>query len=113
MTDGSDSSVVRDLPEVSDDYWQRSTPHNLASRTLAHQLCPIDLSKSQKLDKIYPGGVFPIRIGLRFDPDTWDGSSLFMPHDTNFVVLTDDVVRALNAAKVKDALIPMDSIEFD
>ena len=39
----------------------------------------IDNSRSVKVMKRYPGGVFPEWRGLFFDPETWDGSELFMP----------------------------------
>jgi uncharacterized protein DUF1629 len=72
--------------------------HGLA----VHGRCgPIDESRSVKLDKIYPGGVFPKWYGLFFDPATWDGSDLFMtagPHAWVFVV--ESVKRAFEKAKV-------------
>src|SRR5262249_27462331 len=44
-----------------------------------HGRCgPIDNSLSVKIQKIYPGGIFPMWRGLFFDQTTWDGSDLFM-----------------------------------
>jgi hypothetical protein len=48
-----------------------------------------------------PGGsVVMARIGLRFVPDTWDGSDLFVPDETGLVFVTQAVRDALCAIKV-------------
>jgi hypothetical protein len=47
------------------------------------------------------GEALPHRIGLRFWPDTWDGSDLFCPDDGSaWTLLAQDVRDALLAAKV-------------
>jgi hypothetical protein len=64
----------------------------------------IDDSRSVKLDKIYPGGVFPAWYGLYFDPESWDGSDLFMTAgETAYVIVVDAVKRALEKAKITNA----------
>jgi len=35
-----------------------------------------------------------------FAPETWDGSDMFVPADTGFVMVTEKVVDALMAAKI-------------
>lgn len=40
--------------------------------------------------------------GLYFDPATWDGSDIFSPDSTAFVVVTDDVKRALEELDVEN-----------
>jgi hypothetical protein len=36
------------------------------------------------------------RIGMYFDPDTWDGSDFFIPQDTGWILVTARVANALN-----------------
>jgi hypothetical protein len=49
-----------------------------------HYLCvhgrcgAIDDSRSERMEKRFPGGVFPVLKGLYFDPATWDGSDIFI-----------------------------------
>lgn len=69
-----------------------------------HGRCgPIDDSKSVQVPKQFPGGMFPVWTGMYFDPDTWDGSDLFMSEDgkgSKFVV--EDVKRAFQKAKIRN-----------
>ncbi|HEY8241357.1 MAG TPA: DUF1629 domain-containing protein, partial [Kiritimatiellia bacterium] len=61
----------------------------------------IDNSRSVKIQKIYPGGVFPAWRGLYFDPETWDGSDLFMlANKWGHILVVDAVKRAFEKAKV-------------
>jgi len=63
----------------------------------------IDDSRSVKLDRIFPGGVFPVLAGLYFDPGTWDGSDLFATQGgSNHIFVVEAVKRALERAKVKN-----------
>jgi hypothetical protein len=39
---------------------------------------PIDDDRSAIVMREYPGGIFPVRRGLYFDPASWDGSDLFV-----------------------------------
>jgi hypothetical protein len=65
---------------------------------------PIDYSRSKKVDKVYPGGVFPIRKGLYFDPATWDGSDVFMAPGAGFKFVVESVRDTLQKAKAKNLL---------
>jgi hypothetical protein len=69
-----------------------------------HGRCgPIDYSKSEEIPTITPGGVSSHWFGLYFDPDTWDGSDLFMPEGTSgWIFVVDDVKRAFEKAKIKN-----------
>jgi len=74
---------------------------------------PIRDDRSEKVDKIFPGGVFPVWKGLYFDPATWDGSDLFMPAgNVGWIFAVDPVKRAFERAKVKNVLFtPLDQVE--
>ncbi|HEY8209782.1 MAG TPA: hypothetical protein VIG99_19980 [Myxococcaceae bacterium] len=62
---------------------------------------PIDESRCVRLDKIYPGGVFPAWYGMYFDPATWDGSDLFMPSGrVGWIFAVEAVKKAFEKAKV-------------
>lgn len=69
-----------------------------------HGRCgPIDDSKSVQVSKQFPGGVFPVWMGLYFDPDTWDGSDLFMSEDgSGWKFVVEDVKRAFQKAKIRN-----------
>jgi len=74
---------------------------------------PIDNTRSFKVEKIYPGGVFPAWKGLYFDPSTWDGSDIFMPQgDVGWIFITERVKRALKTANISNTLYtPLDQVE--
>lgn len=75
---------------------------------------PSDVGRSTKVDKIYPGGVFPIWKGLYFDETTWDGSDFFVAAGTGFKFIVEGVKRAFQKAKVKNALLtPLDEVELE
>lgn len=79
-----------------------------------HGRCgPIDNSKSVETLKRYPAGNFPVWKGLYFDPETWDGSHIFMPAGRGgWIVLVDEVKRAFEKAKVKNiAFKRLDEVE--
>lgn len=64
---------------------------------------PIDESKAVQVPRIFPGGVFPVWLGMYFDPDTWDGSDLFMPDDPKGAIfITNDVKQAFEKARIKN-----------
>jgi hypothetical protein len=69
-----------------------------------HGRCgPIDNSKSVETSRQYPVGVFPVWKGLYFDPETWDGSHVFMPAGrAGWIFVVDEVKHALEKAKVKN-----------
>jgi len=60
-----------------------------------------DLSPVMVLPPPVPQGkAMPHRIGIRFWPETWDGSDLFMPEGRGWVLVTQEVRDALTAAKI-------------
>jgi hypothetical protein len=69
-----------------------------------HGRCgPLDFSKSVETPTVFPGGIFPAWYGLYFEPDTWDGSDLFMPEgDVGWKFVVEDVKRAFEKAKIKN-----------
>jgi len=74
----------------------------------------IDSNRSQKIDKIYPGGVFPVWKGLYFDAATWDGSDVFTASGSGFKFVVEAVKDALKTAKVKNVLLtPLDEVELE
>jgi hypothetical protein len=63
---------------------------------------PIDPSRSRTVMKQYPRGEFPMKVGMYFDPETWDGSDLFIPGARNtHVFVVEAVKRALEAGGVR------------
>lgn len=63
----------------------------------------IDDRLSPTVEKVYPAGIFPVLKGMYFDPESWDGSDIFMPTGpTGFVLVTEKVKRALTKAKVRN-----------
>jgi hypothetical protein len=46
------------------------------------------------------GAAMPHRIGIRFWPETWDGSDVFMPEERGWVLVTQAVRDALSDAKI-------------
>jgi hypothetical protein len=66
---------------------------------------PIDGSRSKETPKEYPGGIFPVWVGVYFAEDSWDGSDFFMTTEESngLMFATEDVARAFKQAKVKGA----------
>jgi hypothetical protein len=64
---------------------------------------PIRDDLSPSIEAVYPGGRTKRRLGWRFDPDTWDGSDIFVPSDGSAVKFVTDSVRGLlERAKVRN-----------
>jgi hypothetical protein len=64
---------------------------------------PIDDSRSEVVLKDYPGGKFPIRKGLYFDPESWDGSDFFMSSDGSlFQFVSQAVLNVFKQEKVTE-----------
>ena len=81
-----------------------------------HGRCgPIDYSKSVKVMREVPGGIFPRYKGYFFDPASWDGSDLFMPSDvTLFKFAVSSVKEAFVEASVSNILFRRaDEVEYD
>jgi len=78
-----------------------------------HGRCgPIDKSKSTRILKQMPGGVFPYWKGLYFDPDSWDGSAIFVSETSSLLFVVDTVKRSLEKAKIKNLrFVALDAFE--
>jgi hypothetical protein len=74
---------------------------------------PIDKTKSQPIMKKFPARMSKAWRGLFFDPSTWDGTDLFMPHGNNgWIFVVDEVRRAFERAKVENVTFTaLDQIE--
>jgi hypothetical protein len=75
---------------------------------------PIEQSRSTKIDRIYPGGIFPVLKGMYFDPLTWDGSDVFMPSsNVGFILVVEKMKRAFETARIKNVeFTPLDEAEL-
>lgn len=63
----------------------------------------IDNRQSVKIDKVFPGGIFPVWRGLFFDPGSWDGSDFFMPdEESGHVFVSEKVKSALEKAQANN-----------
>jgi hypothetical protein len=73
----------------------------------------LEQSMSVQVSRIYPGGVFPVWVGLLFEPSTWDGSDFFMPaQNFGFVFVVEAVKQAFEQAKIRDVeFTPLDQFE--
>jgi hypothetical protein len=74
---------------------------NHVALTVSGRSGPIDDSLSEEVILPRPvpeGNEVPGLRGLLFDPATWDGSDIFTPEATTFVIVTDAVREALEAA---------------
>lgn len=73
----------------------------------------IDDRKSVQFDKQYPEGIFPAWKGLYFDPDSWDGSDVFMPTgDVGWIFVSERAKSALDKARVSNiSCTPLDKVE--
>jgi hypothetical protein len=73
----------------------------------------IDPAMSTRMQKIWPGGVFPSFKGYFFKPESWDGSDMFCPERTAHVFVTSPVRELLRRSKVTNvAFRPIIDIEF-
>lgn len=66
---------------------------------------PLDATRSQEAIRppISPhGNAYPVREGLYFEESSWDGSDIFRPEGTGFVICTDAVRRCLTKSKMKN-----------
>jgi hypothetical protein len=73
----------------------------------------IDWTKGVEVPRIFPGGIFPVWKGLFFDPESWDGSDLFMPSELKgYVFVVEDVKKAFERAKIRNVdFTPLDQFE--
>jgi hypothetical protein len=75
----------------------------------------IDYTRTVVVPRVYPAGIFPIGKGLLFDPESWDGSDLFMPADkVGYKFMVDRVKKALERAKIRNvSFTPLDQFEVE
>ena len=75
----------------------------------------IDYTRTVVVPRVYPAGIFPIGKGLLFDPESWDGSDLFMPADNvGYKFMVDDVKKAFERAKIRNvSFTPLDQFEVE
>jgi hypothetical protein len=63
---------------------------------------PIDRSRSQVVESL-DGGRYERRVGLHWDPATWDGSDLFMtPSDDSWILMTGRVALLLHEHRARN-----------
>ena len=76
---------------------------------------PIDYSRTVVVPRIRPAGIFPIGKGLLFDPESWDGSDLFMPaENVGYKFMVEEVKKAFERAKIRNvAFTPLDQFEVE
>ena len=63
---------------------------------------PIDWCRGKKVRRPprVPGGKpCNVWIGMYFDPDSWDGSDVFVPKDTLYTIVTEEVKSAVEGIK--------------
>ncbi len=75
----------------------------------------IDYTRTVVVPRVYPAGIFPIGKGLLFDPESWDGSDLFMPADNvGYKFMVDRVKKAFERAKIRNvSFTPLDQFEVE
>jgi hypothetical protein len=75
----------------------------------------IDYTRTVVVPRVYPAGIFPIGKGLLFDPESWDGSDLFMPAGkVGHKLMVERVKQAFERAKIKNvAFTPLDQYEVE
>lgn len=68
----------------------------------------------------YPGGMVPYFKGLYFDPDSWDGTDIFMEHSgadgktTGFIYVSEKLVRFFRKNKIRNIrFVPFQEYELD
>jgi hypothetical protein len=74
---------------------------------------PIESSKSQIVGKQYPAGIFPVLRGMYFDPQSWDGSDVFVTaKKAGFIFVTAAVKQSFEIARVRNVVFqPLDQVE--
>jgi hypothetical protein len=75
----------------------------------------IDYSRTIVVPRIRPAGIFPTGKGLYFDPESWDGSDLFMPaENAGYKFMVEEVKEAFERAKIKNAeFTPLEQLEVE
>ena len=84
------------------------TLDNYFAVSVAGRINAVDYLKTDIVYKQFPGGQFPHFKGLYFDPESWDGSDIFMERPDNegkqsaFIYVTKKFVDAVIKCKVKN-----------
>jgi hypothetical protein len=75
----------------------------------------IDYTRTVVVPRVYPAGIFPIGKGLLFEPESWDGSDLFMPADNfGYKFMVEGVKKAFERAKIRNVYFtPLDQFEVE
>jgi hypothetical protein len=75
----------------------------------------IDYTRTVVVPRVYPAGIFPIGKGLLFDPESWDGSDLFMPAgNVGNKLMVERVKKAFEQAKIRNvSFTPLDQYEVE
>jgi len=73
----------------------------------------IDWAQGVEVLRIYPARVSPVWKGLFFDPESWDGSDVFMPAErVGYVFVVEEVKKAFEQAKIRNVdFTPLDQFE--
>ena len=73
---------------------------------------PLDVSESERITKITPGGIEKAYLGIGFDRDSWDGGMIFRPQWSSAIVVTERVRAAFGHAKIGNVdLRRLDTVE--
>lgn len=74
---------------------------------------PITLGSNGIRMKQYPAGEYPVEVGISFEPQTWDGSDLFMSTESKgFVFASERVWRLLRKERIRGiGLVPLRDFE--
>jgi hypothetical protein len=75
---------------------------------------PINRTNAEIEMRQFPGGLYPVRRGLSFEPSSWDGSDVFMPDDDSaWVLLSIKGAHAIRDAHVRNIdVVPVADIEL-
>lgn len=63
---------------------------------------PVDHSKSEPFEKLYPGGVYTDYLGLHVGLDEWDGSDFFLPRGFAGPILSSRAVDVIRSEKLSN-----------
>lgn len=58
----------------------------------------IQLGRAVRVERQYPGGMFPVQRGLFFDEQSWDGADIFMPDGSAWILVSELAKEVLSAS---------------
>lgn len=73
---------------------------------------PLDPTKAVKRLTEYPGGIFPAYYGHYFDPESWDGSDIFMSSSSGHINITERVKKLLEKHKIKHVAVDTNLVDL-